>query len=77
LENGDVRYEGFGSARVTGHDITVSLSGENIWMRASGTGTVTLTGTGSYWTFGENVYLEGSWTAVGVTATLATGEVQG
>jgi hypothetical protein len=77
LENGDVRYEGFGSARITGHDITVSLSGKNIWMRASGTGTVTLTGTGTYWTYGENVYLEGSWTEEGVTATLATGKVQG
>lgn len=73
LENGDVRYQGFSWAHVTGSDITVSFSGNNITLHASGTGTATLTGTGTYRTYGENRYVDGTWTATGVTATLATG----
>ena len=74
LENGDVKYQGFSSARVTGSNITVNLSGNNVTLSAHGTGTATLTGTGTYRTYGENRYVDGNWTAAGVTATLATGE---
>jgi hypothetical protein len=76
LENG-VMYTGFGTAKVSGSDITVWVNGENIWLRASGTGTVTLTGTGTYSTYGENVYTDTEWSTTGSVATLATGEVQG
>jgi len=74
LENGDVKYVGFSWARVTGENITVSISGENIVLHMAGRGTVTLTGTGTYWTSGENRYVHGTWTATGATADLATGE---
>jgi hypothetical protein len=74
LENGYVEYQGIGSARVTGTDITVTLSGNNIILYADGTGTVTLTGTGTYRTYGENRYANGDWTSVGTTANLATGD---
>ncbi|MCJ7720761.1 MAG: hypothetical protein MUO36_04770 [Candidatus Hadarchaeum sp.] len=75
LENGDVKYVGFSWARVTGENITVSISGENIVLHVAGRGTVTLTGTGTYWTSGENRYVHGTWTATGATADLATGDV--
>jgi hypothetical protein len=74
LENGYVEYQGISSARVTGTDITVTLSGNNIILYADGTGTATLTGTGTYQTYGENKYANGDWTSVGTTANLATGD---
>lgn len=75
LENGDVKYQGFSRARITGTDIRVGLSGNNVTLSASGTGSATLAGTGTYRTYGENKYVSGTLTAVSVTATLATGEV--
>jgi len=73
LENGDVRYQGFSWARVTGSDITVSLSGDNMVLYAHGRGTATLTGTGVYRTYGENRYILGDWRDR-PTADLGTGE---
>ncbi len=75
LDNGYVKYQGYGSASVTGTGITVYISGNGISIEASGTGTVKLVGTGSYSTYGENYYVDGTWTATETTATLATGEV--
>lgn len=73
LDNNWVKYQGYGSATVRGTDIEVDINGNDIDIVARGTGTVRLVGTGSYRTFGENFYVDGTWTAVGVTATLATG----
>jgi len=74
LDNNWVQYQGYGSATVTGTDITIDISGNGIDIVASGTGTATLTGNGTYSTYGESYYVDGTWTAAGVTATLATGE---
>jgi hypothetical protein len=74
LENGDVKYQGFSWTMVTGTDITTSLSGDNIVLYAHGRGTVTLTGTGTYRTYGEDRYVDGSWKTAGVTENLETGE---
>jgi len=74
LDNNWVQYQGYGSATVTGTDIVVAIDGNGIDIVASGTGTATLTGNGTYRTYGENRYVDGNWTAAGVTATLATGE---
>lgn len=74
LENGEVKYEGFSWARVTGTDVTVSLSGSNITLYASGTGTVVLTGNWAYRTYGEDKYMSGTLTETEVTVTLATGD---
>ena len=73
LDNNWVKYQGYGSATVRGTDIEVDINGNGIDIVARGTGTVRLVGTGSYRTFGENFYVDGTWTDVGVTATLATG----
>jgi len=75
LENGDVRYQGFSRAKVTGTDITMSLSGNNVTMYASGTGTAVLTGTWTYRTYGEDKYMSGASTEAEVTVNLATGDV--
>jgi hypothetical protein len=83
LENGEVKYEGFSHAKVTGTDITVSLSGSNITLYASGTGTVVLTGNWIYRSYGEDKYMsgtltenmDGALTETYVTVTLATGDV--
>lgn len=73
LENGWKKYQGFDNALVVGTEMEVAIEGNGIDVVARGTGTVTLTGTGSYWTYGENFYVDGTWTEVGVRATLATG----
>ena len=75
LENGDVRYQGFSWARVTGTDVTASFSGNNITLYADGTGTVVLTGNWTYRTYGEDKYMSGAATATEVTVNLATGDV--
>ena len=74
LENGDVRYQGFSRAKVTGTGVTMSLSGDNITLYASGTGTAVLTGTWRYWTYGENKYMSGALTETYVTVNIATGD---
>lgn len=73
LDNGWVKYQGFGRAIVVGTNMVVDINGNGIDIVARGSGTVTLTGNGTYRTFGENFYMDGTWTEVGVTATLATG----
>lgn len=75
LENKWVKYQGFGSATVRGTDMIVDINGNGIDIVARGTGTVKLVGNGSYRTYGENFYVDGTWTEVGIAATLATGEV--
>lgn len=48
LGNGDVKYQGFGSATIEGSDVTVEISGEDIKLTATGTGSATLSGNGTY-----------------------------
>ncbi len=71
----ETRYTGFGTAKISGKDITVWVSGTNISLHASGTGTAVLTGTGQYTTYGENVYVAGTWTLTGVSSNISTGTV--
>ena len=68
-ENQDV-YTGFGSATVTGTSITVQIDGNDISLVAQGTGTVTLSGNGTYTTHGatESTY---NWSEAGVQVNLA------
>ncbi|WP_456473970.1 hypothetical protein [Candidatus Pyrohabitans sp.] len=46
--DGSVTYYGFGKALVAGQDIYVSVTGENLKIRARGKGTATLSGEGTY-----------------------------
>lgn len=48
LGNNQTKYVGFGTIAVTGNDIEVKLTGAPIDISASGTGTVTMQGTGTY-----------------------------
>jgi hypothetical protein len=74
LDAGQLTYQGFSSAMVTGTEITVNISGSNITLYAHGKGTVTLTNwSGSYETYGENNYDSGTLTSAGATVTLETG----
>jgi len=72
VENQDNQrvYTGFGSATVTGTDITVQIDGNGISLVAKGTGTVTLAGNGTYTTHGatESTY---DWSEAGGTVNLA------
>ncbi len=72
----EVIYSGFGTAKVSGNDITVWVSGTNILLHASGTGTAVLTGTGEYTTYGENVYVDGTWTSTGISTDISTGNAE-
>lgn len=74
LGDGSIQYQGYDSAVIVGTDITVDISGNGIDIVASGTGTVNLTGSGTYSTFGESDYVEGTWTGNGVMVKLATGQ---
>lgn len=69
-EAGTITYTGFGSATVTGTDITVQIDGNGISLVARGTGTVTLAGNGTYTTHGatESTY---NWSEAGGTVNLA------
>ena len=46
--DGSITYYGFGRALVAGEDIYVSVTGENLKIRARGKGTATLSGEGTY-----------------------------
>lgn len=48
LGNGDIKYQGYGNATITGENIRVEISGNNIELWAEGTGSASLSGTGSY-----------------------------
>lgn len=48
LGNGNIKYQGYGNATITGENIRVEISGNNIELRAEGTGSASLSGTGSY-----------------------------
>ncbi len=47
-EDGSVTYRGFGRAKVVGRGIHVSVTGENLLIRAVGRGTAELSGTGEW-----------------------------
>ena len=46
--NGNIKYMGFGSATISGNDIKVEISGDNITLTAEGTGSAVLLGKGTY-----------------------------
>ncbi len=48
LAKEDVKYQGFGQATVTGEDIRIEISGDNIVLTAEGTGSAVLRGKGMY-----------------------------
>lgn len=48
LGNGDVKYQGFGSATIKGENIRVEISGNDISLTATGTGSAVLSGNGTY-----------------------------
>ncbi len=48
LGNGDVKYSGFNSISVDGNDITVKITGNSIEIKVEGTGSVVLSGHGTY-----------------------------
>lgn len=60
LGNGDVKYQGFGSATIKGENIRVEISGNNIDLKATGTGSATLSGTGTYRTE-KGIRVSGEW----------------
>jgi hypothetical protein len=63
LEDGWVRYAGFqGQAVVSGSAITVALSGYDIELKASGTGSYVLRGNGTYTIVKDGWEVEGEWT---------------
>ncbi len=45
-----VTYVGSGVLEIRGHDISVDVSGEGVFLKASGKGTATLSGDWDYWT---------------------------
>ncbi len=60
LGNGQVKYQGFNSATITGDNIRVGISGNNISLTATGTGAAVLNGNGTYTT--ENAFgVSGEW----------------
>lgn len=73
LENGEMLYTGFSYAHLAGENISVVLSGSEIELKASGTGTVILQGSGWFKTFGEIEYRFENWSADGVQVSLASG----
>lgn len=50
LDNGDVKYQSFGSATIGGSGIKVEMSGNDIELTATGTGSAILNGNGTYHT---------------------------
>lgn len=48
LGNGDVEYQGFGQATIKGDGIRVEISGNDINLTASGTGSAVMSGKGTY-----------------------------
>lgn len=58
--NSTIFYQGFGSAEISGSNVTVIIEGKNLKLEAKGRGTVFLNGTGTYKT---KKGLEGDWTA--------------
>jgi len=78
LDSGQLTYQGFSTAMVTGTDMTVSIFGSNITLSAHGQGTATLTNwSGSYRTYGENNYEAVTLTSEDATVTVETGETAG
>jgi hypothetical protein len=60
LGNGQVKYQGFNSATITGSNIRIGISGNNINLTVSGTGAAILTGNGTYRTE-NNFNVRGVW----------------
>ncbi|RZB29090.1 MAG: hypothetical protein AEth_01694 [Candidatus Argoarchaeum ethanivorans] len=48
LENGNIKYQGYGIADVSGEQIRFTIAGRNIVLEAAGTGRVILCGNGTY-----------------------------
>lgn len=68
LRDGTVHFTGWkGSIRARGDAVTVYATGENLVIRAEGTGTATLKGKGRY----ETRSARGEWKADGVIVTFA------
>jgi hypothetical protein len=64
-------YAGFnGTATITGSDVTVQLAGVRVRMAATGDGSFTLKGTGSYDAMPGVAGGEGAWTKSGTTIDL-------
>ncbi|MDO9098008.1 MAG: hypothetical protein Q7U60_07790, partial [Candidatus Methanoperedens sp.] len=60
LGNGEVKYKDFTSATIKGENIRVEISGNNIILTATGTGSAVLNGKGTYKT--EKDYtVSGEW----------------
>ncbi|MFZ3059046.1 MAG: hypothetical protein WA102_04825 [Candidatus Methanoperedens sp.] len=48
LGNGDIKYQGFGTATIKGDTIRIEISGNDISLTATGTGSAVLSGKGTY-----------------------------
>jgi len=70
IEPNKWQYTGVGSAHIVGSDITVELEGQNIDLTAEGTGTATLTGTGTYEVCGKKC-IQSEWSATGVSIEIS------
>lgn len=64
LGNGKVKYTGSGVLQIRGRHMTVDISGNDISLRASGRGSVTLKGNWDYWT----IHWPRPWCCARVTA---------
>ncbi len=60
LGNGDIKYIGFGSATITGENIRIEISGNDITLTAEGTGSAVLNGRGTYSTE-KSFAVSGEW----------------
>ena len=60
LGSGAVKYQGFGSAAITGEDIKIAISGNDITLKAEGTGSAVLRGNGTYRTE-KDFAVSGEW----------------
>ncbi|CAD6494627.1 MAG: hypothetical protein LAKADJCE_00866 [Candidatus Argoarchaeum ethanivorans] len=66
LENGNIKYQGYGSFDVSGEQIHFAISGNDIVLEAAGTGRVLLCGNGTYHIDNTDSDLQGAihqWTA--------------
>jgi hypothetical protein len=73
LQQNKWQYTGTGSADIAGSDIVVELEGRDIYLRAEGTGSITLKGTGSYTVYTRLECNTGNWTLSGAEIALSGG----
>ncbi|MFH1820977.1 MAG: hypothetical protein ABH852_00830 [Methanobacteriota archaeon] len=74
IDNNWIQYQGYDNLVITGTDMKVVIEGNGIDIVASGTGTVRITGQGTFSTYGENNYVDDTWKDSESEVTLATGE---